>query len=604
MHPSSKFSRVAVSLAVSLAATLLSSTLPADPTGSNTSLQQDALSALSLFDGDVVSLQFDGAPGQQSTAHLSMDGEPLTLALRPSSVLADGFQLIEVDGDGSTTRMPTPQSRTFRGTALEFPGSIVAASLLSDGLYGRVRLADGNDLWIQPLLGLVEGATPLDHVVYLNSDIMPIAAACGGALFATSGQASSTQSGPGTANGGAGLAVAELGIDSDFEYYQDYGSNSTNVMNQITSVIDTMNLQYEGEVGITHVITTILVRTSSNQPYTSTNANTLLDQFLDEWNNNQGSVQRDTAHLFTGKSIQGGTIGIAYVGVICNQSFGYGLVESDFNNNFGCSTDLSAHELGHNWNAGHCSCANNTMNAFITCTNTFNASLTRPTIESFRDSRVCLDVSGGGPAADFTANVTSGAAPLAVSFTDLSSGNGLSSWSWTFGDGGSSTQQDPTHIYLADGTYDVSLTVVDSDGSDSATKLDYIVVNSGGTMGLFTKYGENSGGSNIGTLCSDSDPIAGQSVVFDVSGIPNGTEGILWISTTQISTPMFGGTLLASLGTAPFRLPLSILGGSASISFTIPPGASGLTAYCQAGARDTSQSGGIALTNGLQMDIF
>ncbi|MGY8757528.1 MAG: zinc-dependent metalloprotease family protein, partial [Phycisphaerales bacterium] len=79
-------------------------------------------------------------------------------------------------------------------------------------------------------------------------------------------------------------------------------------------------------------------------PYTATDAGTFLDQFRTEWNNNQGSVQRDVAHLFTGKNLSGGTIGIAWLGVVCD-NYGYGLVESDCCGSFGCTTDLSAHEL-------------------------------------------------------------------------------------------------------------------------------------------------------------------------------------------------------------------------------------------------------------------
>lgn len=204
------------------------------------------------------------------------------------------------------------------------------------------------------------------------------------------------------------LSVAELACDADFQYFQDYGS-TTATMNRIESVINTLNLQYESEVNITHQITTILVRTSSNQPYTSTNAVTLLNQFRNEWLANQGGIQRDVAHLFTGKNINGGTIGIAWIGAVCS-SFGFGLAESDFNNNFACATDLSAHELGHNWSAQHCTCTSFTMNAFITCANTFNPSITQPQIASFRDSLDCLEGGGGGgPTTVYSADFTSGA---------------------------------------------------------------------------------------------------------------------------------------------------------------------------------------------------
>ena len=66
-------------------------------------------------------------------------------------------------------------------------------------------------------------------------------------------------------------------------------------MARIESVINTMNLQYESEVGISHSITTILVRTTSNDPYSSSDAVTLLNQFRNHWNSSQGSIQRDVA---------------------------------------------------------------------------------------------------------------------------------------------------------------------------------------------------------------------------------------------------------------------------------------------------------------------
>jgi PKD repeat protein len=72
------------------------------------------------------------------------------------------------------------------------------------------------------------------------------------------------------------------------------------------------------------------------------------------------------------------------------------------------------------------------------------------------------------PEAGFSASPTSGEAPLSVSFTDSSTG-AISSWAWTFGDGGSSTEQNPTHEYTAAGVYTVELTVTGPGGLDSAT---------------------------------------------------------------------------------------------------------------------------------------
>lgn len=78
-------------------------------------------------------------------------------------------------------------------------------------------------------------------------------------------------------------------------------------------------------------------------------------------------------------------------------------------------------------------------------------------------------------AADFTANVTSGPAPLTVNFTNMSQGQ-YSSLSWTFGDGGTSNQENPAHTYNNPGTYTVTLTVTGPGGSDTETKTAYITV--------------------------------------------------------------------------------------------------------------------------------
>src|SRR5690606_19932886 len=73
---------------------------------------------------------------------------------------------------------------------------------------------------------------------------------------------------------------------------------------------------------------------------------------------------------------------------------------------------------------------------------------------------------------------------LACDFTDTSSdpGGSIASRSWTFGDGNSSTAQNPSHTYGADGSYTVTLTVTDNEGaSDSASQT--VSVSGGGSGG-------------------------------------------------------------------------------------------------------------------------
>ena len=72
--------------------------------------------------------------------------------------------------------------------------------------------------------------------------------------------------------------------------------------------------------------------------------------------------------------------------------------------------------------------------------------------------------------ADFSANPTSGPAPLSVQFTDISTGSPVIRF-WSFGDGSTSTQVSPSHTYIAPGTYTVSLTVYNSAGQSNSKTL-------------------------------------------------------------------------------------------------------------------------------------
>ena len=80
------------------------------------------------------------------------------------------------------------------------------------------------------------------------------------------------------------------------------------------------------------------------------------------------------------------------------------------------------------------------------------------------------------PIAQFTASPTSGVNPLTVHFTDLSSFS-PTLWAWEFGDGTTSTEQNPVHTYADAGSYTVSLVASNSGGSDSETKYYFIAVN-------------------------------------------------------------------------------------------------------------------------------
>jgi len=82
------------------------------------------------------------------------------------------------------------------------------------------------------------------------------------------------------------------------------------------------------------------------------------------------------------------------------------------------------------------------------------------------------------PTADFTSDSSSGFVSAIIRFFDMSisSIGGILSWLWDFGDGSTSAEQNPEHQYGIEGSYTVSLTVTDANGSDTRTKLNYISI--------------------------------------------------------------------------------------------------------------------------------
>ena len=86
------------------------------------------------------------------------------------------------------------------------------------------------------------------------------------------------------------------------------------------------------------------------------------------------------------------------------------------------------------------------------------------------------------PVAIFTIAPTSGNAPLTVQFTDESTGT-INSYTWGFGDGQTSNEQNPLYTYDSPGTYTVILTVAGPGGTGTETKSDLITVEKRGWLG-------------------------------------------------------------------------------------------------------------------------
>ncbi|XOV75278.1 MAG: M12 family metallo-peptidase [Phycisphaerales bacterium] len=313
-------------------------------------------------------------------------GMSYEIVVRPHSVRTDDIVVREHGADGVLRAVDPGPITTYRGQIAGQPGSVVAVSVLAGRLEGMMKLEDGTELWFGSLADRMFGAPNDLYGIFDADNVLGHNSICGGGVLPPQPHPHADQQGdPQLARGGLTF-TSRLGLDADFEYYSEFNSFSL-TQARMEAVVNTVNVQYKDEVGIIHRIAEIIIRTSDgSDPYTSTDSGDLLVEFRDWWNDNVTSL-RSHAHLFTGKNLDGGTIGLAYVGVVCSDNFAYGLSEANFSSNFSTITDLVAHELGHNWDANHCSCSDPpyTMNPFITGANTFNPTETRPEIIAFRD---------------------------------------------------------------------------------------------------------------------------------------------------------------------------------------------------------------------------
>ncbi|GMU21003.1 MAG: hypothetical protein AMXMBFR13_10990 [Phycisphaerae bacterium] len=84
-------------------------------------------------------------------------------------------------------------------------------------------------------------------------------------------------------------------------------------------------------------------------------------------------------------------------------------------------------------------------------------------------------IAASGPRAGFSASPLVGGAPLTVHFTSLAPVQ-PNTWFWEFGDGLTSTEPDPSHVYALPGQYSVRLTINTPEGNHVRTRTSYIQV--------------------------------------------------------------------------------------------------------------------------------
>ena len=256
--------------ASSLASTSLAAPQPSTP---------EVFGAFDVRGGSVQTLSLpSGKAWEPFAVEVALGSVKVTLLLDPNSVRSpDYFQVLEDRGDGQLVRIPDPAPATYAGTVGGAPGARVRASLRDGRLWAMIMLPTGEGWTIQPVSEQFPQAPAAQHLVFRNEESIQPFNQCGtlDAPAPAHGGGAGTAMGPASPRTDhaeapevaghahdAGLATApassafvqpeasagrgptiklcELGVDSDFEFYQANGSSSTNVVNDIENVVNSI----------------------------------------------------------------------------------------------------------------------------------------------------------------------------------------------------------------------------------------------------------------------------------------------------------------------------------------------------------------------------
>jgi len=316
----------------------------------------------------------------ESTTHARLHGFPVpgvgdvTLELERAPLPIAPGAVLHVDGEpvpGGLEEAARGLS-IWRGSALELPGSRAFVAFSDSGPNGYLELPEQSERVVHLFsegVGAETGALQCrvvheDDLLALGMEIP--SSLCGGELLPPGEELQSLELGASPPPAVEALTAADcrLAIETDHQLYQRFGSVPATT-DYVTQLIAAVSDQYFTDVQTTLSIAYLGVYSSAGDPWSSQDgggdAGDLLDEFQAAWNTSGWPAGANLAHFISGASLGGG---VAYVNVLCNSSFGYGVSGNIAGNidwgtwsgapgSFTWDFVVVAHELGHNFGASH-----------------------------------------------------------------------------------------------------------------------------------------------------------------------------------------------------------------------------------------------------------
>lgn len=331
-----------------LLALVCACSFPIDASAEETSTATLSAQTLGSLGSAATAFRQSGEQRETRFAFVAAEG-PVYVTLRPHDIRANNYRN-ELDGPRLA---PSLSVDLFEGRPeTENERDFARLTLISDndgkavGVRGFIKLGDN----YYDLRNVEQSAANLQIKSMSRQSVDALIASCGLPDELEGFHADET----GRVRIASGnLMQAQIATEADYEYVQAAGSE-TLANADILSILNAVDAIYQTEVGVTLVVTYQHAWTVSGDPYSATDASGILSEFLNYWATNfSSSVTYDLAHMWTGKNIDGSTIGIAYLSAVC-KSWAYGV--SQRMNNSNQDVPLVAHELGHNFGSGHDTC--------------------------------------------------------------------------------------------------------------------------------------------------------------------------------------------------------------------------------------------------------
>ena len=239
-----------------------------------------------------------------------------------------------------------PALEIYRGSLANSPDSW-ARIVIADGL-PRGLVFDGAEMYA---IEAEDGEARIHRLADMH--VEPGALACGHAGTASNGaelfKTVINETAPVVLAAQGATSEIDVAVVADFEFTSDKGGNAEAAMITRMNNVDGI---FSSQLGVQINVGRVDVFDSSNDPFTDeTNASSLLDEVADFRSGSAQQRANGLTHLFTGRNLDGSTVGIAFGGALCLNRFGAGLTQAT--GSVTIDSLIVAHELGHNFGAPH-----------------------------------------------------------------------------------------------------------------------------------------------------------------------------------------------------------------------------------------------------------